>query len=108
MPIASADGHRLRARRFGSRAARVWRFRCCRLGRVGPGGTAGAGAGADARALVDRVEPDRHLQAEALALAIHLQHPVYDCLYLALARREAATLITTDRRLQWLAEQVLP
>ena len=63
---------------------------------------------ADARALVDRVEPDRHLQAEALALAIHLQHPVYDCLYLALARREAATLITTDRRLQWLAEQVLP
>jgi predicted nucleic acid-binding protein len=31
-----------------------------------------------------------------------------DCLYLALARREAATLITADRRLQRLAEQVLP
>jgi predicted nucleic acid-binding protein len=31
---------------------------------------------ADARDLVDRVEPDRHLQAEALALACHLNHPV--------------------------------
>jgi predicted nucleic acid-binding protein len=63
---------------------------------------------ADARDLVDRVEPDRHLQAEALALACHHDHPVYDCLYLALARREAATLISVDRRLQQLAERVLP
>jgi len=63
---------------------------------------------ADARDLVDRVEPDRHLQAEALALACHLNHPVYDCLYLALARREAASLISTDRRLHALAERVLP
>jgi len=31
---------------------------------------------ADATDLVDRVEPDRHLQAEALALACHLGHPV--------------------------------
>ena len=63
---------------------------------------------ADARDLVDRVEPDRHLQVEALALACHLNHPVYDCLYLALARREAATLISSDRRLVVLAGQVLP
>ncbi len=63
---------------------------------------------ADARDLVDRVEPDRHLQAEALALACHLNHPVYDCLYLALARREAATLISSDRRLVALARRVLP
>ncbi|WP_216902623.1 type II toxin-antitoxin system VapC family toxin [Synechococcus sp. CCY 9618] len=63
---------------------------------------------ADARDLVDRVEADRHLQAEALALACHHDHPVYDCLYLALARREAATLISMDRRLQQLAERVLP
>lgn len=63
---------------------------------------------ADARDLVDRVEPDRHLQAEALALACHHDHPVYDCLYLALARREAATLISMDRRLRNLAGQVLP
>jgi predicted nucleic acid-binding protein len=63
---------------------------------------------ADARDLADRVEPDRHLHAEALALACHHDHPVYDCLYLALARREAATLISVDRRLLQLAERVLP
>ena len=58
--------------------------------------------------LVDAIEPDRNLQVEALALACHLDHPVYDCLYLALARREAATLLTADQRLQNLANQVLP
>jgi predicted nucleic acid-binding protein len=63
---------------------------------------------AEARELVDRLEPDRHLEAEALALACHLNHPVYDCLYLALARREAASLISSDRRLNALAERVLP
>jgi len=62
----------------------------------------------DARELVDQIEPDRHLQAEALALACHLDHPVYDCLYLALARREAALLLTADRRLQQLASTALP
>jgi predicted nucleic acid-binding protein len=63
---------------------------------------------ADAADLVDQTEPDRHLQVEALALACHLNHPVYDCLYLALARREAAFLLTADQRLQRLADQVLP
>ena len=58
--------------------------------------------------LVDVIEPDRYLQAEALALACHLDHPVYDCLYLALARREAAVLVTADKRLQQLAARVLP
>ena len=62
----------------------------------------------DARDLVDQIEPDRHLQVEALALACHLDHPVYDCLYLALARREAAGLLTADQRLQKLATKVLP
>jgi len=62
----------------------------------------------DARDLVDQIEPDRHLQVEALALACHLDHPVYDCLYLALARREAAGLLTADQRLQKLATRVLP
>lgn len=58
--------------------------------------------------LVDHIEPDRHLQVEALALACHLDHPVYDCLYLALARREAAALLTAGQRLMALAAQVLP
>ncbi len=31
---------------------------------------------ADAADLVDQIEPDRHLQVEALALACHLNHPV--------------------------------
>lgn len=57
---------------------------------------------------VDVIEPDRHLQVEALALACHLDHPVYDCLYLALARREASALLTADQRLQQLAVRVLP
>lgn len=63
---------------------------------------------AGARDLVDQFEPDRELQVEALALACHLDHPVYDCLYLALARREAAQILTADQRLQALAAKVLP
>jgi predicted nucleic acid-binding protein len=59
-------------------------------------------------ALVDHIEPDRTLQAEALALATHLDHPVYDCLYLVLARREVAALISADQRLLKLAARVLP
>ena len=58
--------------------------------------------------LVDAIEPDRNLLAEALALATHLDHPVDDCLYLVLARREVATLLSTDQRLLDLASQVLP
>jgi len=61
-----------------------------------------------AAALVDHIEPDRHLQVEALALACYVDHPVDDCLYLALARREAAILLTADQRLQRLAATVLP
>ena len=61
-----------------------------------------------AAALVDHIEPDRHLQVEALSLACHLDHPVVDCLYLALARREAAVLLTADQKLMALAKQVLP
>ena len=58
--------------------------------------------------LVDHIEPDRTLQVEALALAIHLNHPVYDCLYLVLARREVASLLSADQRLLDLARKVLP
>lgn len=58
--------------------------------------------------LVDHIEPDRTLQAEALALAAHLDHPVYDCLYLVLARREVASLLSADQRLLDLARKVLP
>lgn len=43
--------------------------------------------------------PDADLAEAALALGARLLHPIYDCLYLALARREEAALATFDRRL---------
>ncbi|MEI6110147.1 MAG: hypothetical protein WCP63_00530 [Cyanobium sp. ELA712] len=57
---------------------------------------------------MDHIEPDRTLQAEDPALAIHLDHPVVDCLYLVLARREVAALLSADQRLMKLAARVLP
>ena len=58
--------------------------------------------------LVDHIQPDRTLLPEALALATHLDYPVYDCLYLVLARREVSLLLSADRRLLELAKKVLP
>jgi predicted nucleic acid-binding protein len=34
----------------------------------------------------------------AASLALELGHPIYDCLYLAMAIRENALVITADRR----------
>ena len=34
----------------------------------------------------------------ALSLAFQLRHPVYDCLYLVLAKREGARLVTADQQ----------
>jgi predicted nucleic acid-binding protein len=45
------------------------------------------------------------LARDALLLAQHLDHPVYDCLYLALAQREGLHLLTLDRKLAGLAAQ---
>lgn len=42
---------------------------------------------------------DRLLIGAAQRLGIEINHSVYDCFYLALARRETAALITADRRL---------
>ncbi len=40
--------------------------------------------------------PIEELRVRALALAIELGHPIYDCFYLALAERENAPLVTAD------------
>ena len=41
----------------------------------------------------------RELFIDAVELAARLKHPIYDCYYLALARRESLPFITADRRL---------
>ena len=48
--------------------------------------------------------PIGELLPRAIELAFDLQHPVYDCIYLALAEREKAVLVTADRRLIATAE----
>lgn len=46
---------------------------------------------------------DEQIVPLALVLAISLQHKLPDCIYLALAEREGAEIITADRRLSDLA-----
>ncbi len=41
--------------------------------------------------------PDRDLLPEAIALSTRLKHPLHDCLYLAVAIRFHASLVTADR-----------
>ena len=52
-------------------------------------------------ALVD----DDLLLPEALGLSFELRHPVYDCLYLALALRERSRVLTADRPFVKAAER---
>ncbi len=55
----------------------------------------------------DSLHPMTALADEALRIAVTINHPVYDCFYLALARRESAPLVTADKRLA-AAVQALP
>ena len=41
---------------------------------------------------------DETVGADAVRLALALEHPVHDCMYLALAHRIGATVVTADRR----------
>ncbi|MCY3876106.1 MAG: type II toxin-antitoxin system VapC family toxin [Rhodobacteraceae bacterium] len=45
-----------------------------------------------------RWNDDETVCADAVRLALALDHPVYDCMYLALAHRIGATVVTADRR----------
>jgi predicted nucleic acid-binding protein len=65
-----------------------------REGRTRP--EAGQAAIESARIAFTELTPDLDLIGEASALLRSLRHPMYDCLYLALALRSAATLITAD------------
>lgn len=57
----------------------------------------------DAIALPDDIVESASLYREAFALSVKHQHPVYDALYLVVARRNSATILTVDRRLRSLA-----
>ena len=41
---------------------------------------------------------DESVAADAMRLALALGHPIYDCMYLALAHRIGAVMLTADRR----------
>ncbi len=45
-----------------------------------------------------RWNDDETVAADAVRLALALDHPVYDCIYLALAHRIGATVVTADSR----------
>ena len=47
----------------------------------------------------DELFPARPLVHAAIRLALDLRHPVYDCVYLALAAREGLAVFTADERL---------
>jgi len=53
--------------------------------------------------LPDSLADDRELYTEAFAMACRTGYPVYDMLYLVLARRNNALLLTRDRALKRLA-----
>lgn len=45
----------------------------------------------------ERLYPSQPLAEAALLLSYRLRHPIYDCLYLALAEREDTRLVTADQ-----------
>lgn len=49
--------------------------------------------------LFDRLDPLVELLPAAAGISLQLDHPAYDCFYLALAEREGAPLVTADKRL---------
>ena len=51
-------------------------------------------------ALPDSIFPTYNLWQDALELSHELDHPVYDCMYLVLAQREGAKLLTLDKTLK--------
>jgi predicted nucleic acid-binding protein len=60
----------------------------------------------DALTLVDRFVPDAELFPEAFIAACGSRHPVYDLLYIVTARRTGTVLLSTDKRLNALAQKM--
>lgn len=55
--------------------------------------------------IFNHIVSSSELAQRAFALAVQFNHPVYDCLYLALAERESITLITDDAKLRTVAKK---
>ena len=54
------------------------------------------------------LKPSTELVMKAAALAVQIDHLVYDCVYLACAEAEAAPLVTADERLSRRASEACP
>lgn len=52
------------------------------------------------------LEPTQPLARRALELSLRLSHPSYDCIYVALAEKLDAVLVTADRKLVARCQQV--
>jgi predicted nucleic acid-binding protein len=59
----------------------------------------------DALGIVDDIIGSADLYKEAFALACMTGHPVYDAMFLVLARRHNAILLTRDKKLAKLAKK---
>ncbi|WP_088345995.1 MULTISPECIES: type II toxin-antitoxin system VapC family toxin [Rhodomicrobium] len=56
--------------------------------------------------LFDHLEPLPALHLDAARMSYDLNHPIYDCFYLALAERESAALLTADRKMAVVARKL--
>ena len=59
----------------------------------------------DLSMLLAEIIPDQQLLPHAIRLALEWQHPVCDCLYIALALERREPIATADRKLALLAEK---
>jgi predicted nucleic acid-binding protein len=57
------------------------------------------------RSVFEHIEPSTSLLPAAARMSLTLSHAIYDCLYIALAQREHATLITADEKQFTLARK---
>ena len=92
----ATGGHDLHAPRLMASEVANALWRKARTGEI-----EGRAAGillADVRDMPVRWGADEILSADAARLALALDHPIYDCVYLALAHRIGATVVTADRR----------
>ena len=53
--------------------------------------------------ILDDLVPTRALALPALEIAVELNHPAYDCFYIALAQARGVEMVTADRRLSQAA-----